>query len=124
MPFSVKSLAVTTALLVSALTSTAVLAHAHLTSAEPAPQSQLTVAPTQLTLHFSEDLEPSFSNATVTHQGDKTVSTGKASLSDQEKNTLVVPLNAPLSAGEYQVAWHALSVDGHKTTGTYIFTVK
>ncbi len=124
MSFSVKSLTVAAALLVSALTSTTALAHAHLTSAEPAPQSQLTVAPTQLTLHFSEDLEPSFSNATLTHQGDKTVSTGKASLSGKGKNTLLVPLKAPLSAGEYQVTWHALSVDGHKTTGSYTFTVK
>ena len=124
MSFSVKSLTVATALLASALTSTTVLAHAHLTSAEPAPQSQLTTSPTRLTLRFSEDLEPAFSNATLTHQGDTTVTTGKTSLSGKGRNTLVVPLNAPLSAGEYQVAWHVLSVDGHKTTGTYLFTVQ
>ena len=124
MSFSVKTLTAAATLLVSALTSTGVLAHAHLTSAEPAPQSQITVAPAQLTLHFSEDLEPSFSGATLTHQGDKSVSTGKASLSSQGKNTLVLPLDTPLSAGKYQVAWHALSVDGHRTTGSYTFTLK
>ena len=122
--YSAKSLTIAMVLLTSVLTSTNVLAHAHLTSAEPAPQSQLTTAPTQLTLHFSEDLEPSFSLATLTYQGNKRISTGKVSLSGEGKNSLVVPLKAPLSAGDYQVTWHALSVDGHKTTGTYSFTVK
>jgi methionine-rich copper-binding protein CopC len=37
---------------------------------------------------------------------------------------LTVPLTAPLTAGTYAVAWHALAADGHKSTGTYDFTVK
>jgi len=35
-----------------------------------------------------------------------------------------VPLKTPLAAGDYQVNWHVLSVDGHKTQGSYRFSVK
>jgi methionine-rich copper-binding protein CopC len=35
-----------------------------------------------------------------------------------------VPITGILAAGTYQVSWHALSNDGHKTKGTYSFVVK
>jgi methionine-rich copper-binding protein CopC len=35
-----------------------------------------------------------------------------------------VGLSQPLQAGSYQVNWHVLSVDGHKTAGSYRFSVK
>jgi hypothetical protein len=35
-----------------------------------------------------------------------------------------VPLTGALARGLYTVAWHALANDGHKTHGTYSFTVK
>jgi copper resistance protein C len=38
--------------------------------------------------------------------------------------TLVVPVTATLAAGTYTVDWHALATDGHKTNGSYTFTVK
>jgi methionine-rich copper-binding protein CopC len=36
----------------------------------------------------------------------------------------VVPLEQALKAGTYQVDWHVVSVDGHKTKGSYHFSVK
>jgi len=41
-----------------------------------------------------------------------------------EGKTLMVPLAETLSPGAYAVEWHILSTDGHKTNGTYAFTVK
>ena len=37
-------------------------------------------------------------------------------------NRMQVPLK-PLKQGSYRVTWHALSVDAHRTNGTYTFRV-
>ncbi|ARU95403.1 copper homeostasis periplasmic binding protein CopC [Tatumella citrea] len=123
MSFSAKQTVIALSLLGSALLSQQALAHAHLTSAEPAQQSEVSVAPDHLTLHFSEDLEVAFTGITLSHDGTQ-VATGKASVEDTSKSTLIVPVTHPLSQGKYQVDWHALSVDGHKTKGSYTFSVK
>ena len=34
------------------------------------------------------------------------------------------PVAETLRPGEYTVAWHVVSVDGHKTKGQYTFSVK
>jgi methionine-rich copper-binding protein CopC len=44
-------------------------------------------------------------------------------LKDADK-TLTAPVTGPLKPGTYTVRWNVLSVDGHKTNGTYTFTVK
>ncbi|GAA0479427.1 MULTISPECIES: copper homeostasis periplasmic binding protein CopC [Tatumella] len=108
----------------SLLLSQQALAHAHLTLASPASQSEISVPPQQLTLHFSEDLEPAFTGASLSDENGSKVTTGKGTVKASAKNVLVVPVTHPLSHGAYQVNWHALSVDGHKTTGSYRFRVK
>ena len=40
-----------------------------------------------------------------------------------DKKTLVVTPVAPLAPGSYQVQWHALSVDTHKSKGSYGFKI-
>lgn len=98
-------------------------AHAHLKSAVPAVDSTVATAPTELDLTFTEDLNLKFSGVKVTGPGQAAVQTGTAML--MEKNTvLMVPLSGALGAGTYTVSWHALSGDGHKTNGSYKFTVK
>ncbi len=124
MSFSAKYTVVALSLLGSALLSQQALAHAHLTSAEPAQQSEVSVSPDHLTLHFSEDLEAAFTGITLSQDGGKPIATGKASVEETSKSTLIVPVTHPLSHGKYQVDWHALSVDGHKTNGSYTFSVK
>ncbi len=37
---------------------------------------------------------------------------------------LVVPVIGALETGTYKVDWHALATDGHKTDGSYTFTIK
>lgn len=106
------------------LISQAALAHAHLKSSEPADKAEIAASPQALTLSFTEDVEPAFSGVTLLDAGKKPVAGGKALLDAKQHNRLIVPLKAPLPAGDYQVNWHVLSVDGHKTQGSYRFSVK
>lgn len=106
------------------LVSPLVSAHAHLKAQTPAANAQLTTAPQTLTLNFSEGIEPKFSGLTVTDAHKQPVKTGVATRSDEDKTQMVVPLTQSLQPGDYTVDWHVVSVDGHKTRGSYTFTVK
>jgi len=55
---------------------------------------------------------------------DEAVALEKAQLNPQQHDQLIVPIAQPLASGQYQVNWHVLSVDGHKTKGSYSFSVK
>lgn len=99
-------------------------AHAHLQSSAPAAKAQVTTSPDVLTLNFSEDIEAAFSGVTLLDSAQKPVETTKARVEADQKNRLIVGLSQPLKAGSYQVNWHVLSVDGHKTAGSYRFSVK
>ncbi|UGX87458.1 copper homeostasis periplasmic binding protein CopC [Phyllobacterium meliloti] len=99
-------------------------AHAHLKSATPAENAVVTTSPTELDLTFSEGLNLKFSSATVTGADKAAVATDKAKLATGDDKTLVIPISKPLSAGGYTVNWQVLSTDGHKTKGSYTFTVK
>lgn len=99
-------------------------AHAHLLSATPAADSTVSAAPTQLELHFSEALELAFTGVTLTSTDKDAVPLGEESLEQGDNKVLVVPIARPLRPGAYTVVWHALSIDGHKTSGQYEFTVE
>jgi len=53
---------------------------------------------------------------------DGAVKTGEGMLMN-DGTTLMVPVTDKLAPGKYTVEWHALSTDGHKTNGTYGFTI-
>ncbi|MBB3321006.1 MULTISPECIES: CopC domain-containing protein YobA [unclassified Atlantibacter] len=124
-------MAFTASRLVCALTVTASLfaapavwAHAHLKHQYPAADAVMESAPQALTLNFSEGIEPAFSGITLVGPEKQKIATGKAKLAAEDNKQLIVPLSAPLPAGQYQVDWHVVSVDGHKTKGSYHFSVK
>jgi methionine-rich copper-binding protein CopC len=96
-------------------------AHAHLTASEPADKA-VVAAPAALTLHFTEGLELGLSGVDIAGPTGPVAPTG-AALDPADKATLIVTLPA-LPAGAYTVNWHALATDGHKSTGSYSFTVK
>lgn len=98
-------------------------AHAHLKSATPPAGGKVAASPSELDLVFSEGLNLKFTGLTLSGPDRKAVATGNASLGPNGDTTLVVPLAGALAAGTYTVAWHALSTDGHKTTGSYTFTI-
>lgn len=100
------------------------LAHAHLKSATPAVNSTVSVSPTELELAFSEGVNLKFSGVKLTGPDKKAFGTGEPKLGAGGDTVLVVPITAPLAAGSYRVEWRALANDGHKTTGSYSFSVK
>ncbi|EPO4110445.1 TPA: CopC domain-containing protein YobA [Enterobacter cloacae] len=111
------------AFLFSSVTATPVLAHAHLQQQIPAADSQV-AAPQALTLNFSEGIEPGFSGVVVKDAQGNVVKTGDIQRDEQNKAQFNVPLEQTLVTGTYQVDWHVVSVDGHKTKGSYRFSVK
>ena len=96
-------------------------AHAFLDHAAPPVGSSLQTAPRELSLWFTENLEPAFSSVTVRDAQGRTVS-GKAHVDARDHRLLHVPLKA-VGPGSYRVNWHVLSVDTHKTEGNYGFTI-
>lgn len=98
-------------------------AHARLEAAQPPIGGTVTVAPNEINLIFSEELNQKFTGVKVTGPDNREVQTGDARLMDGDK-TIRVALPAGLAAGIYKVEWHALSRDGHKTHGEYQFVVK
>ncbi|HHA1371184.1 MULTISPECIES: CopC domain-containing protein YobA [Enterobacter] len=109
--------------LASTVISPSVLAHAHLEQQSPAADSQV-ASPQVLTLNFSEGVEPGFSGVVVTDAQKQVIKTGTATRDEKNKAQLTVPLKQTLAPGAYQVDWHVVSVDGHKTKGSYRFSVK
>jgi methionine-rich copper-binding protein CopC len=107
----------------STMMTPSVLAHAHLNQQVPAADSVVT-APQALTLNFSEGIEPGFSGVVVTDAQNQVIKTGTATRDEKNKAQLTVPLEQTLASGIYQVDWHVVSVDGHKTKGSYHFSVK
>ena len=78
------------------------------------------VAPRELVLHFSQDLEPAFSTVEITDAAGQRVEAGEPIIS---RNLVRVPLRQ-LGTGSYRVTWKVLSVDTHATQGTFNFDVQ
>jgi copper resistance protein C len=106
---------------VGLIATTPVFAHAFLDHAEPAVGA--TVAkPTQISIWFTEDLEPAFSAIEVTDADGGRVDTGDTHIDSANPKLLHVSLKS-LAAGTYKVSWHVVSVDTHRTQGDFSFTV-
>jgi methionine-rich copper-binding protein CopC len=116
----------TAAALLVSLSASNAFAHAHMESQLPAADSTVT-APKELRLTFSEGIEEKFTKVSITSTtpGGKTLVEAVPGVATDpaDKKTLIVTPAAPLAAGEYKVEWHAVSVDTHKSEGSYSFTV-
>jgi methionine-rich copper-binding protein CopC len=97
-------------------------AHAFLDHASPAVGSSVPASPPNLTLWFTQDLEPAFSSVTVTNEAGQQVDLGNAQIPQGSPAELQIGLK-PLPPGTYLVSWHVVSVDTHPTEGTFTFEV-
>jgi copper resistance protein C len=97
-------------------------AHAMLDHASPLVGSTVAAAPKEVILWFTEKLEPAFSTIEVRNAQGGTMQGGKAQVSGSDRTQLRVPLKA-LPPGTYTVNWRVLSVDTHRTQGSFSFTV-
>jgi methionine-rich copper-binding protein CopC len=98
---------------------TPAVAHAFLDTASPRAGESLKASPPRVELHFTEDLEPDFSAIVVTDEAGRDVDAGPVSVVGA---TMSVRLKT-LAPGRYRVTWHAVSVDTHRTQGSYNFVV-
>ncbi|TCW81924.1 copper resistance protein CopC [Burkholderia sp. SRS-46] len=111
------------AVVLAATVSTAAFAHARPANTDPAANAALGATPAAVAIDFTEPLEPAFSSIVVVDGSGKTVSDGKASVDAANRKRMTVPLSA-LGAGGYTVKWVAVAADGHRTQGSYRFSVK
>jgi methionine-rich copper-binding protein CopC len=98
-------------------------AHALLERAQPPVGSEISGAPRQIVLTFTEAVEPLFSTIELRDPGGSPVTTSKPVSPPGDNRRLAIDLPA-LAGGEYKVIWHATSVDTHKTEGSYRFTIR
>jgi hypothetical protein len=101
----------------------AALAHAFLDHASPAVGSSVPASPPNVTLWFTQNLEPAFSGVTVTNEAGQRVDLGNAEILQGRPAELQIGLK-PLPPGTYLVSWHVVSVDTHPTEGTFTFDIK
>jgi methionine-rich copper-binding protein CopC len=106
-------------LLLAPLTAGEACAHAFLDHAEPRVGNKVGNPPREVTLWFTQKLEPAFSSVTVTGPSGQRVDAGKARVSG---NQMSVSLKGA-GAGTYHVNWRVLSVDTHTTDGSFTFQV-
>lgn len=94
-------------------------AHAFLDHAEPKVGSTV-AAPSLVKVFMTEELEAAFSKLQVFDAKGTEVDRKDVQISDATM-TVSVPSLPP---GKYKVAWSAVAVDTHHTTGTFTFTVR
>jgi methionine-rich copper-binding protein CopC len=107
--------------LLMSLSPTSANAHAFLDHASPPVGSTMQKAPRQLSLWFTQDLEPAFSKVVVRSVNGSRVDAG--SRVDHSDHKLMHVSLRTLRPGTYKVSWHVLSVDTHTTEGDFSFTV-
>jgi copper resistance protein C len=99
----------------------AAFAHTHPAMMMPAPD-QTVESPDVVMIHFTEAVEPKFSQITVTDSSGHVMNKDASVVSSDAK--MVSVAMPKLKAGIYTVNWVAVAVDGHRSNGDYKFTVK
>ena len=97
-------------------------AHAALLRTVPSASGLVNRPPTEVSLTYTEAVEPRFAIVSVTDASGAQQTTGPARRSPADPDTLVVSLKR-LPEGWYLVYWRAISVDGHPVRGAFTFAV-
>ena len=106
-----------------ALAASAAYAHAQLEKATPAVGGTV-ASPSEIRLKFSEGVEPRFSSIALSSEGGAAAPLGAPSVDPADNSVLIAKVAKTLAPGVYTVTWRAVSVDTHKTQGSFDFTVK
>jgi methionine-rich copper-binding protein CopC len=107
----------------SLLWSIAASAHAHLDRASPAAGATVQTAPTEVVIWFTRDIEAAYSRIEVRDTAGRAMHNGATNRDAGDRTKMSVPLK-PLLPGTYTVHWRVLSIDTHKTEGSFTFSVK
>lgn len=98
--------------------------HTRLVRSEPAKDSVIRVAPTELRLWFSETLDLAVTRVRLVDGQRAPVHTAALTRADAADAPIVAALEAPLPNGNYSVEWSTSSKDGHPVRGTFRFSVR
>ena len=96
-------------------------AHAYLDHASPLVGSIVKSAPSEVRMWFTQPLEPKFTTAQLRSSSGAVVAGGGVDAADPKQ--IVIRVNG-LPAGSYKVFWKVLSVDSHRTEGSFGFQVR
>jgi methionine-rich copper-binding protein CopC len=99
------------------LAATPALAHAKLTSSDPAANAKVG-AVKMIKLSFSEKLEPAFSGASLSDAAGKAIA-----VPSSVAGSAITLLPMSLKPGRYKVDWHSVGHDTHRITGSFRFEV-
>jgi len=110
-----------TLFLVLTFGASAAVAHAFLDHASPRVGSTVSGSPSEVRLWFTQALEPRFSGAQLRSSGGAVLGSGVVDSADPKQ--LVIRVQG-LKPGKYHVSWKVLSVDTHRTEGSFSFEVK
>jgi copper resistance protein C len=94
-------------------------AHAFLDHAEPRVGNKVANPPHEVSLWFTQKLEPAFSTITVTNPAGERVDSGKTRVSGSQMSVSL----RPGGAGTYHVTWRVLSVATPPPNGSFTFQV-
>ena len=97
-------------------------AHAFLDRAEPRVGGKVHTPPAQITLWFTERLEPAYSSVKVVDSAGRQVDKADGGVDEADRRILRASLTT-LVPGKYRVIWRVLSVDTHVSEGDFTFTV-
>jgi methionine-rich copper-binding protein CopC len=118
-----KRLYIPLALLATGLPAAAAFAHAFLDHSVPAVGSTVNAAPKMVQMFFTQGIEPAFSGAALSGPDGQPIATDAAKIDPQ--NPMALVLNLPsLAPGHYKVSWHVVSVDTHRTEGSFSFDIQ
>jgi copper transport protein len=96
--------------------------HASLLATQPAASGVLSRPPTQVSLTFSERIEPRFAVISVTDAQGNQEMVGSPARAPDDENAIFIKLRQ-LPQGWYLVWWRVISADGHPVRGAFTFAV-
>jgi methionine-rich copper-binding protein CopC len=98
-------------------------AHASLQKSIPAENAILMEAPNEVRIEFNEALEAAFSTIAVIDDEGRSLTAAKSAVDPANSKAMTVTLPR-IATGRYHVKWTAVTVDGHRVQGNYVFSVK
>ncbi len=97
------------------------LAHAFPKAEEPLVGSTVASPPPRVSIEFDAPIESMFAKLDVLDSAGRNQCACGASVG-ADRRELAVKLK-PLGPGDYTVRWSVVAEDGHRTEGSYVFTV-